>query len=83
LVKLFNDHFIASKRGRKTGIHLAKIQLTKGEDLKNYIMSFYREVVPISEILDGWLTQLSSMDCSYEDLYFPLLKVKSQNWRRP
>ena len=46
-------HFIASKRERKTSIHLAKIRQLKGEDLKEYVQKFNDEVMLIPNLLDG------------------------------
>jgi len=45
LVELFSTHIIASKRERKTSIHIAKIRRAKGEYLKKYVMRFNREAV--------------------------------------
>jgi len=53
LAELFSTHFVASKRERKTSIHIAKIQQAKGEDLKEYVMRFNREAVLIPALQDG------------------------------
>ena len=53
LAELFSTHFVASKRERKTSIHIAKIQQAKGEDLKEYVMRFNREAVLILDLQDG------------------------------
>ena len=52
MAELFSDHFIVSKRKRKTSIHLAKIGEARGEDLKGYVIRFNREVVLISDLQD-------------------------------
>jgi len=49
----FSTCLIASKRDRKTSIHIAKIQQAKGEDLKEYVMRFIREAILIPELQDG------------------------------
>jgi len=53
LAKLFNSRSIASKRARKTSIHIAKIRQAKGEDLKKYVMRFNREDILIPDLQDG------------------------------
>ena len=47
---LFSAYFIANKIERKTSIHLTKIQQARGEDLKEYMMRFNREVVIIPNL---------------------------------
>jgi len=53
LVEQLSAHFIASKKEKKTSIHLAKIQQQRGEDLKEYVRRFNHEVVLISDLQDG------------------------------
>jgi len=50
LLELFSSHFVASKRERKTSIHITKIRQEKGEDLKKYVMRFNREPVLILDL---------------------------------
>ena len=50
LAELLSAHFIASKRGRKTSIHLAKITQVKGEDLEEYVMRFNCEPILIPNL---------------------------------
>jgi len=50
---LFSTHFVASKRERKTSIHIAKIRQAKGKVPKEYVMRFNREAVLISDLQDG------------------------------
>jgi len=42
---LFSTCFVAGKRERKTSIHIAKVQLVKGEDRKEYVVRFNREAI--------------------------------------
>jgi len=44
---------VASKKERKTSIHLARIQQQWGEDLKGYVRRFNHEVVLILDLQDG------------------------------
>jgi len=53
LAELFGAHFIASKREKKTSIHLAKIRQQRGEDLKEYVRRFNHEAVLIPDLQDG------------------------------
>jgi len=53
LAELFSAHFVASKKERKTSIHLARIQQQRGEDLKGYIRRFNHEAVLIPDLQDG------------------------------
>jgi len=53
LAKLFSAHFVASKREQKTSIHLARIQQARGDDLKDYVMTFNHEAVLIPDLQDG------------------------------
>jgi len=46
-------HVIASKKEKKTVIHLTKIRQRRGENLKVYIRRFNREVVLIPNLQDG------------------------------
>jgi len=53
LAKLFSAHFIASKREKKTSIHLAKIQQQRGEDMKECVRRFNHEAIVIPKLQDG------------------------------
>ena len=46
-------HFVASKKERKTSIHLARIRQQWGEDLKRYVRRFNHEAVLIPDLQDG------------------------------
>jgi len=50
---LFRAHFVASKKEKKTSIHLARIQQQRGEDLKGYVRRFNHEAVLIPNLQDG------------------------------
>jgi len=53
LAELFSAHFVASKKDRKTSIHLARIRQQRGEDLKGYVRRFNHEAVLIPDLQDG------------------------------
>jgi len=53
LAKLFSTHFVASKKEKKTRIHLARIRQQRGEDLKGYVHRFNHEVILIPGLQDG------------------------------
>jgi len=53
LAELFSLHFVASKKEKKTSIHLARIQQQRGEDLKGYIRRFNHEAILIPDLQDG------------------------------
>jgi len=53
LAELFNTHFLASKKERKTSIHLARIRQQRGEDLKGYVRRFNHEAVLLPDLQDG------------------------------
>jgi len=50
LAELFSAHFVASKKERKTSIHLARIRQQRGEDLKGYVRRFNHEAVLIPDL---------------------------------
>jgi len=52
LAELFSAHFVASKKERKTSIHLAQIRQQRGEDLKSYVRRFNHEVALIPDLQD-------------------------------
>ena len=52
LAELFSTRFVAGNRDKKTSIHIVKIRQAKGEDLKEYVMRFNREVVLIPDLQD-------------------------------
>jgi len=53
LAELFSAYFVASKKERKTSIHLARIRQQGGEILKGYVRRFNHEVVLIPDLYDG------------------------------
>jgi len=53
LAELFSTRFVASKRERKTNIHIAKIRPAKGVDLKEYVTRFNQEAILILDLQDG------------------------------
>ena len=53
LAELFSTHFVASKKEKKTSIHLARIRQQRGEDLKGYVRRFNHEAVLIPNLQDG------------------------------
>ena len=52
LAELFSTHFVASKKEKKTSIHLARIWQQRGEDLKGYIRRLNHEAVLIPDLQD-------------------------------
>jgi len=53
LADLFSAHFVASKKEKKTSIHLARIRQQRGEDLKGYVRHFNHEAILIPDLQDG------------------------------
>jgi len=81
LAELFSTRFVAAKRDRKISIHIAKIQQAKGEDLKEYVITFNQEAIFIPDLQDGVAMPLYSMDCSRGDSSFSLLKARFPLWQ--
>jgi len=67
---------VASKREKKTSIHMAKIQQAKGEDLKEYVIRFNRYAILILDLQDGVAYTAFPMDFSRGDSRLPLWQLR-------
>jgi len=63
LAELLSAHFTVRKREENTTIHRAKIRQVRGEDLKDYMMTFNPKVVLIMVLQDvvAYMTFLNGL----------------------